>query len=152
MLEDIYRTNCRDIRDNFEGREAIYIEKGVLRVRVSKVVAYPKSRCIEATVHEIPTPGLQPSLIHVQFFPDEEAPISWTIGAGYLSIFSAHTWAVGYGGWSLTTEPETIEGVVALASTFTSELNAEQRYGKIMEYIYEHPLDEDTRRVFPDED
>src|ERR1035438_6113927 len=45
------------VQASFEGREAIYIEKGVVRVRVSNIRA-TMPQVIEADVEEIPTPGL----------------------------------------------------------------------------------------------
>jgi hypothetical protein len=51
--------NCERLRDAFEGREAIYIEHGVLRVQVTSTRCSVGAREIGAWVDEIPTPGWQ---------------------------------------------------------------------------------------------
>ncbi|MBI1984353.1 MAG: hypothetical protein HYS61_09160 [Acidobacteria bacterium] len=151
MSRDVYRRNCQRVRENFEGREALYVEKGALVVRVTGISDDPDNRTIEAVVDEVPTLGLRPSLIHERFFPGVPGPISWSISAGFLSTFSEHTWSVGYGGWFLTTAPEILCQVVALAATFEERLSPEDRFGRIMEHIYLHPIHEEVSRVFPDD-
>jgi len=46
------------LRANFENREAIYLEKGALRVRVSNIRRSVARRIVWAKVEEVQTPGL----------------------------------------------------------------------------------------------
>ena len=48
-------TKVDQLRRLFEGREAIYVEKGALRVKVTDISADLAQRCIFAEVEEIPT-------------------------------------------------------------------------------------------------
>jgi hypothetical protein len=140
--------SCERLKEAFEGREALYIEHGALRVRVSRITPDLRRRVVEALVEEIPTTGLEVTPLHA-FFEDRVSPLRWNIGAGSLSLFSEHTWAVGYGGWSICCDPQMVAGVVALAARFTADLTPTDRYGKILEYVEEHPVDEQPTRVFP---
>lgn len=140
--------NRERLKEAFEGREALYIEHGALRVRVSRITPDLRRRYIEALVEEIPTPGLEVTPLHASF-EDRVSPLRWDIGAGYLSRFSEHTWAVGYGGWSIFSDPQMVAGVVALAAGFTADLTPMDRYGRILEYLDEHPGEEQPTGVFP---
>jgi hypothetical protein len=62
--------NCETLRKNFQGREAIYLEKGILRVRVEDIRFDLQAHSIRARVEEIPTCGLRPSLFHHRIFRD----------------------------------------------------------------------------------
>ena len=46
-----------ELRARFEGREAIYVEKGALRVRISNIGWDGAKLCITARVEEIATAG-----------------------------------------------------------------------------------------------
>jgi len=50
-------TKVEQLRRLFEGREAIYVEKGALRVKVTDISADLAQRCISAEVEEIPATG-----------------------------------------------------------------------------------------------
>ena len=89
--------NCDELRKSFENREAIYIEKGALRVRVRSIRANPDAEVVSAAIEEVPTPGLRTGIFHDMI----EGPLRWEIDAGKLTTFSAHTWRMGHGGWQL---------------------------------------------------
>jgi hypothetical protein len=96
QLVDISTINLVQIVcDKFEGKEAIYIEKGALRVRVSDIrESGPAS--ISANVEEIPTPGLGVGALNNS---QRSRSIRWEIGACYLTVCSNHVWP--YGIWRL---------------------------------------------------
>ena len=141
--------NCEKLRDAFEGREAIYIEKGVLRVRVENIRWNAGARRIDAEVEEVPTPGLENSLFH-QRGRRELGPLRWSIGAGYLTTFSNTTWQMGYGGWSLFFAPEVVAGFINISSDWTSELDAVDRYNDALRYLMDRGAYERSERVFLD--
>jgi len=120
---------AEQVRDLFEGREAIYVEKGAAHIKVSGIHWNPILKAIKAQVQEIPTAG----------FPCEHysgsCPRRWTIGAGYMTTFSQHTWHVGYGGWSLYFAPEIINGAMNVVSQFPKDLNWFRRYNLILDYL-----------------
>jgi hypothetical protein len=99
------------LRANFENREAIYIEKGALRVRVSNV----RGSALRVTAHidEIPTPGLGVGLFD-NHGRTGKTRRRWALQAGHLSQFSDQCWVMGYGGWSLYFDPNVVRGVLDL--------------------------------------
>lgn len=135
------------LRMAFEGREAIYIEKGVLRVRVTNIHCREGDRRIDATVEEIPTPGLSGGLF---FAPRSNEPLRWKIGAGYLTTFSDYTWQMGYGGWSLYFAPGVVSGLTNLAADWSVELDAWERYNRALQFLRNCNAYEKAERVFPD--
>jgi len=163
-INDLHATNCESLRRNFEGREAVYVEKGVLRVRVFEICCSVDARRIDAKVEEIPTPGLEQSLFHGRRLkepgllrslfrshrPKEPGLLRWTIGAGFLTSFSEHTWAMGYGGWSLYFAPAVVSGFVTLAGKWPAELTAVKRYRLAVGFLLEQNAYEQSKNVFPD--
>ena len=139
--------NCEQLRTQFEGREAIYVEKGILRVRVRHIRPRVARRSISAQVEEIPTPGLG-----LGTFPawDENARalLRWKIGAGDLTTVSDESWNMGYGGWSLYFAPAVIRGVVGLVSGFPRDLDAFVGYGQVLRFLVEQKPYEPHRHVF----
>ena len=69
------------LRANFEGKEAIYFEKGALLVRVSDIRQGLST--VAAQIEEIPTPGM------VGFIggPQGKGPLRWTIRAGQFNHY-----------------------------------------------------------------
>ena len=141
--------NCEKIRRNFENREAIYIEKGVLRVRISNIQADVTAGFLTAHVEEIPTRGLEKSFFHGQYLT-KSAPYRWTIGSGIRSMFSDHCWDMGYGGWSLYFATRVVEGIVELASRWPETLDAYDRYDEVLRWLTDHNADDASRRVNPE--
>lgn len=125
------------VRDGFEGREAIYIEKGVLRVRVMNIRRGVDARRIDAEVEEIPTRGLECGLLHLRI-PRESGLLRWDIGAGSFTTFSEHTWHMGYGGWSIFFQPEIVGDFISLAAAWTVALDAEARYNQALRFLPDH--------------
>ena len=142
-------------RANFECREAIFIEKGALRVRISSISGSTSQAVITANVEEIPTPGLGVGLLDKEsrFFRPR-----WKIGAGFFpnipnftTDISDHQWHMGYGGWSLYFEDRILQGVIELASRFPAEIDTMQRYDLVMEYIIKEEIKrrENNRQILP---
>ncbi len=138
--------NCERLREAFEGRLAIYVEKGIVPVRVTHIRYNVTRRRVSAQVEEVPDPQLASGI----FFGHEGHARRWTIESGYLTTFSAHTWSAGYGGWSLYFEPEIISGLRRLATEWPRELHAGQRYERALEFVYDHKTHEQVDRVFSD--
>lgn len=142
-LPNTNKSRVQRLRDLFEGQEAIYVEKGALRVRVSNIRADIPEKCIYADIEEIPTTGF-PIWFIAQWLQSRH----WRIGGGYLTAFSDHTWMMGYGGWSLFFAPRLVDGVVRLAQEFPDNLQSIDRYNQILGYLEDHEAYEPTERVF----
>jgi len=140
------------VQSLFEGKEAIYIEKGAARVRVTDIrgatlagtlrsagFSLDPSRLphqpagnfesILAVIEEIPTPGL-PVWIAGGWGRDT-CPFRCEIGAGGLTKFYSDSWSMGYGGWILHFSPALIESVVRLVATFPNDYVPQQSYSRI---------------------
>ena len=134
-------TNWRDLEPflkQFEGREAIYIEQGALRVRVSNIRVEVESKLVTVDVEEIPTPGLGFVGAHNRAF-EEKAPRRWDIATTDLAgpTFSSRGWHGGtHSGWSLFFAPEIIAGVVNLAALFPPSLHPAIRYRQILNFVH----------------
>jgi len=128
------------IRECFEGKEAIYIEKGALRVRVSNIYydnLKGESEYIEADIEEIPTPGLPVSLPRHDH-RDQPRPLRWKIGTNIKvqPYYSPDYWdSPPYVGWSMYFSPKIIEGVVAFAAGFPQDQPLDIGYRRIMSFI-----------------
>ena len=154
LLQPLQRTtgaaaNCARLRAQFEGKEAIYIEAGVLRVRVENIEVDLSKQWISARLVEMPSPGLGVGSFDQRFMA-RAGKYRGRIGAGYLSIFSAHTWAMGYGGWQLYFSPQLVAGVLNLAAQLEVE-ETSARYERINRWLLHHIWLEQPRRVFPAE-
>jgi hypothetical protein len=149
--------NCDKLRDAFEGREAIYVERGVLRVRVSQIRCFLSTRRIDATVEEVPTPGLASGLFEGLHSLRGNPPLRWKIRTADLSMFSEHTWDMGDDGgwsrgcWTLYFAPEVVSGLTNLAATWPVDLdNAMDRHKRALAFLMDQHADERSERVFPD--
>ena len=120
----------QEVRALFEGRDAIYLEKGAVRVRVSNICGSASKKIIGADVEEIPAPGLGVGIFATQ--RSGAKPRRWRIGAGHLTTFSDQCWEMGYGGWSLYFHPKAVEGVMELAARFPANLDSGGRYNMIV--------------------
>jgi hypothetical protein len=112
-MSPIHERNYEALRTWFEGREAIYVEQGVLRVRVSNIRRAGFS--IKADADELLTPGL-PTGRFRRARSHRPGPLHWSFGAGHPAQFSRHSWHTGYGMWHLYFAPATIQAVVAFAA------------------------------------
>lgn len=140
-------TRVAELRARFEGREAIYVEKGAIRVRISNMGWDGAKLCITARVEEIATPGF-PAGVFYDPERNDANPLTWHIGAGYLTTCSEHTWNMGYGGWCIFFSPEIVDGVVGLAREFPADLHPFQKYRDVLKYLNDHNAHEPTERVF----
>ena len=147
---NLVAVKCEKLRDAFEGREAILLDKGVLRVRVRRITPHVAIRCIYALLEEIPTPGLERSLFHMQR-PEQSIPLRLDVTAGYLSRFSRSTWCGGYTPWNLFFSLVLVADFMDLAAEWPAEVDAMDRYLRAASFLGDHPETlEETRRVFPD--
>ena len=128
-------TALQQLRENFEGQEGIYIEKGALRVRVSNIRWHPARCAVFADIEEIPTSGFDATAFHKRH---DSTPLRWDIGTASLTSFSDTEWSMGYGGWSIYFAPPVVEGVVDLASRWPKELDEYARYKQVLGFIYGH--------------
>ncbi len=140
----------RQLQTLFSTREAIYVEKGALRVRVEAIRRDVEKLVIWAELSEIPTPGF-PAGIFCAVLEHEPSPLRLTVGAGFMSNFSDSTWYMGYGGWSLFFAPRIVEGVVALAGQFPEDLHPMERYKAVLRFLEEHGAYEPTERLFAEQ-
>jgi len=140
------KERIEELQIRFEGKEAIYVEKGALRVRVTKIRFEILDGSISAEVEEIPTPGLPIGPFPVRP-PGRRTPLWWKIGAGYLTTFSEHCWYMGYGGWSLFFDPRTIQGVIDLSSRFPDNATGYERYKQVLHFLMDHAAYEPSKPV-----
>ena len=145
-----HATNCEQVRRSFENREAIYVEQGALRVRITNIQANVAERYLTAQVEEIQTPELGIG-IYRRRRPNESTLLRWDIGAGYLTYFSDDSWHMGYGMWSLYFATRVVEGVVDLASRWPENLDDDRRNKEVIDRLMEPDARSLTRPVFPTE-
>ncbi len=141
--------NVGRVRSNFENREAIYVEKGALRVRVKNVRAGSCARSIAAEVEEIHTPGLGVEMYSSRGSAVAD-PLRWKVEAGYLTTFSEHTWAMGYGGWEMFFAPRIVHGVIELAASWNESVDSYERYNQVLACLADCNAYEPENRVFPE--
>lgn len=143
-----HASNCEQLRNRFDGREAIYVEKGALRVRVSNIRQRGAFH-IRADVEEVVTPGLGVGLFHR---PRQlgAGPLRWRLGAGYLTTFSAQSWKMGYGGWSLYFAPDIVQAVVGFAARIVATPDPNEGYHEVSRFLSSLEVNEPVQLVFPD--
>ena len=128
------------LRASFEGREAIYLEKGAIRVRVSNIRSADLGTIL-ADIEEIPTAGF-PIWIRGGGPRPRSHPLRWTIGTSLIKHFSADSWSSPpYVGWTLYFSPKLIEEILALVSRFPENHPPHLGYGEILTYVDNHLLD-----------
>jgi hypothetical protein len=128
------------LRASFEGREAIYLEKGAIRVRVSNIRSADLGTIL-ADIEEIPTAGF-PIWIRGGGPRPRSHPLRWTIGTSLIKHFSADSWSSPpYVGWTLYFSPKLIQEIVALVSRFPENHPPHLGYGEILTYIDNQLLD-----------
>lgn len=118
------------IRTSYENREAIYIEKGALRVRVQSIRINITHNRIEAEVEEVFTPGLGVGIFYKPVW-NEGRPRRWSIGGDLTACFDV-IWMMGYGGWALYFARPAVEGIVALAAQWPTDWDLWERYYEVL--------------------
>jgi hypothetical protein len=122
------------VRASFEGREAIYLEKGAIRVRVSNIRSADLGILL-ADIEEIPTAGF-PIWIRGGGPRPRSHPLRWTIGTSSIKHFSSDSWSSPpYVGWTLYFSPKLIEAIVDLVTRFPENQHPYLGYAKIHTYI-----------------
>ena len=132
----------------FEGREAIYVEKGALRVRVYDIRL--RTNDMSARLEELPTPGLGFAMDPNPTTADK--PRKWRIGTSKLAdpSFSTRCWMGGaYSGWSLYFDPEIVSGVVKLATLFPPNLPRVDGYRQFLKFVLHHHVDDVKDQELP---
>jgi hypothetical protein len=132
--------NWERLRNTFENTEAIYIERGALRVRVTNIRANAVVQAISADIEEIPTTGFPGFVDLDRFGLTDQEPLRWTISAGSLTTFSDHTWSFGGEGWSLFFGSELVQEVIRLAAKFSPSESRNERYQRILGWLHCHKL------------
>jgi hypothetical protein len=132
------------IRDWFEGRQAMYLEEEALLVRVSNIRPHHLHRGVtEADVEELPCPGL-PVYSPRYIPPGPSHPLRWKIGIGVQSLFTPNYWSgrVGQcGGWCLHFSPQLIAEVLENASRFPEDQSPHAGFIRIRRYIEKQAAD-----------
>jgi hypothetical protein len=137
------------LRENFDGRRAIFIEQGVVYLRISSMICNTEDRQVQAIVEEIPTLGLQRNLISFRN-PSKHRPLKWRIKSGFLTRMSANAWTVGYGGFQLYVSPELVAGIRQLAAGFPTNGHPVEIYNQALKYISANSgYIEKANRLFP---
>lgn len=137
----------KQLQGLFEGREAIYIEYGALRVKVSKIKGDADQLRTTAQVEEIPTAGF-PVGSFSEVPRRGQKPLRWNIEGSHLAEFSEYSWCMGYGGWSLFFAPKILDGVLSLARQFPDNLDARERYHEVLRYLQTHDAYQQCQRLF----
>lgn len=122
----------KQMQARFEGREAIYVEKGAVRVRVLTIRPGPIRPSVSVELELIPTPGVPAVLGRVQL--PEQPPFRWTISVGHLSTVSGSFWSTPYS-YSLYFAPAAIQRVVETAAGFSEDLSVYDRYKQILRIV-----------------
>lgn len=125
--------NPEQLAMSYENREAIYVEKGAIRVRVSQIHIDMCKAAIRAEVEEIFSPGLGAGLFYRSVW-NEGTPRRWKI-SGDLAACSIDIWEMGYGGWSLYFEPQVVEGITCLAAQWPQGLAPYDRYTQVTAWL-----------------
>jgi hypothetical protein len=146
--------NCARLREQFEGREAVFIDNGALRVRVTNIQANLAAQELTADLEEIPTPGFPRFLGLNSVGLRESRALRWTIYAGSLTAFSDHMWSRGDDGWSMFFHPEVVSEVMRFSETYSIALNTSEyeRYRNILGWVQHWSALAVLTRVFPDGD
>ena len=147
-MNTLHAGSCKELRQRFEGREAIYVEKGALRVRVTNIRSQGGFH-IQADVEEIITPGLGVGLFHGMRQPGAD-PLRWSIGAGYLTTCSAQSWEMGYGGWTLFFAPEVVQAVVECVAQLDPAADPHDGYRAVGRLRYGSHARETSQSLFPE--
>lgn len=138
------------LQANFAGREAIYVEKGALLVRVSDIRSSRLRPTVAAQVEEIPAPGLGVGGFAGARLRYHTRPLRWTIRAGYLTEFTDYCWTTGYGSWSIYFDPKLVQAVLELAAHFPDTQDTMERYREIVLLLQQdRPLPAQWQLVFP---
>jgi len=140
--------NIEKLRSSFENKQAIYVEKGALLVRVTDITVSMSSCHIMAQAQEVKTPGLGVGMFAQTL--KSKRPLSWQFG-GCITEFAQNFWAMGYGGWLLFSEPNLVAEVARLAGSFPPELDDWQRYKQVTDIVHDQLLTKmnGVQRVFP---
>jgi hypothetical protein len=135
----VHEANCLELQANFEGRECIYMEGMIWRVRISNIQFNLEEKFVKAIDTEIPTKGLLRS----------REPV-WDIGAGYLTYFSANSWATSYGMWNLNFDPLFIETIVKEAASWPPGFGTEKINRRVHKIRRQFTVESQTNPLFED--
>jgi len=133
-MTEIEHPSAEALLRGFEGAEAIYLELGILIVCVTDIEIDESARRVTAKLTELRTPSLKNSLFHKRR-PKTSAPLQWSIGAGYLTAISPHTWKMGYGRWSLYIRADLLMSFKSMAATWVTADDPYKRYHQAIQFL-----------------
>lgn len=115
-------------RSFYEGREAIYIEKGALLVRVINIrigsqrvnITNDLLEYLAFDLEEVPTPRL-PVWLKGDGPNLGPHPLKWTVGTNFETNLFSDFCGAAYGGWSMHFSPKIVAEVVEMATNFAGE-------------------------------
>jgi hypothetical protein len=126
--------NFQELRRRFEGREAIYVDRGAWHVRVSDIRLQPRFH-VAAEIERFPTPGLDVPVFHTPAGP--VPPVRWNTWGGYLTSFTENSWSCGYGGWSLYFSPKFVQMAIEGAAPLADNPVSSDIYKRICQLVME---------------
>jgi hypothetical protein len=148
---EVTKTVAGQLRERFEGKEAICVEKGLLwRVRVENIRA-AMALYIEADLVRITSNSFE--TLRRQYGLQWAAPLlrgepqRWGIGGGWQMTGSENSWHMGYGGWSLYFEPALVRAVEEQANRLPDNLDGDAHHRAILKIV--EPAWFEQRDVFP---
>ena len=118
-----------------------------MRVRVNNIGWGAGKLNDNGEVEEILTAGF-PVGVFYEPERDESNPLSWTIGAGHLTMFSKHTWNMGNGGWCIFFFAEIVDGCRRACSRISRGTSSLSRVPRGSKYLDDHNAHESAERVF----
>jgi hypothetical protein len=136
-----------ELRARLEGREGIYVEKGAVRVRVSNIGWDAGKLNITARLRRFRQLAFQ-SGCSMSPKGMSRNPLSWTIGAGHLTMFSKHTWNMGNGGWCIFFSAEIVDGCRRACSRISRGTSSLSRVPGGSKCLDDHNAHESAERVF----
>jgi hypothetical protein len=125
------------LRANFEGKEAIWVGKGVFRVRISNIHCPGFRRSVHADVGEIYPPGLG-----FLAYPDGAPPNRWEVGGVLgngiddMRVSDDKWFSASQGGaWDLYFNPKMIQDVLDLAGQLSGKATFHEFYSKTLKFL-----------------
>lgn len=144
-----FEQSCEFIRQNFENKICLYVEKGVWIARMSQIEIYQNHRIISAIMEEIPHPGFGKSRLK----DGKNLPYCWELRIGEEIYFNKQYLSyTGLFSVEIFFSPKIIE----ISKSLVAELNWEKDpfapYEAILNYTYQIPYIENTKLVFPSDE
>lgn len=153
-VTDDLRVRIGALQSAMEGHVGIFTNRGVLLVRVSNIRAGQVQHSITADIEEVPTPGLEGPAPFLRDDRGVPRPMRWQIHAGIRTCYSERGWNMGYGGWAIKCEADTVAAFRAMAAQWPSDVHPWTRYTETCAFLRQPERflgHTPYRHVFPDE-